>query len=107
MPACRKLQRVRANFPAFSLCEGQIIPTLARHEAFDTLGNVRFALVVLVDELHRHESTIYDQSAPGESPKESTLTGQSRQILTQAVNTAQQLLQSYVRRLRCRGRPSG
>ena len=59
MAACRELQRVRVNFPAFSLCKGQIITGLARHEAFDALGNVRFALVVLVDELHRHKSTIY------------------------------------------------
>ena len=59
MAACGEFQRLRANLPAFSLCKGQIIPALARHEAFDVFGNVGFAFVVLVDEFHRHESTIW------------------------------------------------
>ena len=52
MAASCKIQGLRANFPTFSLRKRQIIAALVRHEAFDTFRDVRFALVVLVDELH-------------------------------------------------------
>jgi hypothetical protein len=70
MAARRELQKFCANFPTFSLCKRQIITTPARHEAFDILRDVRFALVVLVDEFHRHKSTIYCSVSASREPQE-------------------------------------